>query len=273
MGRRGGMAALAFIEGDAPALAAVVDRIATWDDGPGRPNYPMLRFQFASRQALALANAYFYLAETRGTHISNRAAATGAGELIQRHAPAEHRATAHKLLLTAMNADRSGDAEFDPTSGDGAPGLVAFTAAAAWLAIHPKVHRSRESARLSLIQEIRESEAKALRTSDREMITEVSGQDAFAFLHELYGEDYPLPRDAAERAVWEADIIAVVKQHLLETPADAITPERKTALHERVTAILRAAGGTPRRTPPPADRTGVVHAQPKRTSKRKRKGK
>lgn len=264
-------AVLAFIDGDAPALAAVVDRIATWDDDPGRPDYPMPRFQFASRQALALTNAYFYLAETHGTHISNRAVATGAGELIQRHAPTEHRAAAHKLLA-AMNADRS-DAEFNPTSGDGAPGLVAFTAAAAWLAIHPKVHRSRESARLSLIQEIRESEAKALRTPDREMITEISDQDALAFLHQLYGEDYPLPRDATERAVWEADIIAVVKQHLLETPADATTPEQKTALHERVIAILRAAGGTPRRTPPPADRTSVVRAQPKRTSKRKRKGK
>ncbi|KNB53493.1 hypothetical protein [Streptomyces caatingaensis] len=264
-------AVLAFIDEDAQTLAAVVDRIASWDDDPGRLPYPQPRFQFASRQALALANDLFYQAETHGAHISNRAAAGGAGDLIARHAPAEHRAAAQRLL-TAMNEDGR-DAEFSPTAGDEAPGLLAFAATAAWLCVHPKVHRSRESARLALIQEIRESEAKALKTPDREMINEISDQDALHLLGQLYDGDYPLPRDAGERAVWEADIIAVAKQHLLETPADATTPEQKAALCERVSAILRAAEGTPRRTPPPPDRTGVVRTQPKRTPKRKRKGK
>ncbi|MEY9948425.1 hypothetical protein [Kitasatospora sp. GAS1066B] len=256
-------AVLAFIDADRETLAAVVDRIATWDDDPGRATYPRPRFEFPANQALALANDLFRLGEQQGIRISDAQAATGAAELINRDAPTEHREAA-LALLSAMKGDSRNGAVFDPVAATTEAGLLAFAATAAWLGTNPRLIRSRETVRLNLIKEIRESESRALKVPERETIRDVSDKDALAFLHQLYGEHYPLPRDPAERGAWEMDIVAIVRQHLLETPADATTPEQKKALHERVIAILSAAAGTPRRTPPPATRSGAVRQQPKR---------
>ncbi|NGO67078.1 hypothetical protein G5C65_01590 [Streptomyces sp. SB3404] len=265
-------AILALIDGDRETLAAVVNRIATYDDDPGRRPYPQPRFRLASREALKLTNAYFYQAETHGSFLANTTVADGARDLITRYAPTEHQQAAGELLTVMKGGGRQSEAEFSPTAGDDAAGLLAFAAASAWLAVHPKVFRSRETARLTLIQEIRENEAKALKIPDREIVTEISDQDALAFLDQLYDENCPLPRDATERAVWERDIIAITKQHLLETPASATTPEQQENLRAQATSILRAATGTPRRTAAPPDRSGTVRKQPKRQPKRKRRG-
>ncbi|MEU4113356.1 hypothetical protein AB0F71_02495 [Kitasatospora sp. NPDC028055] len=265
-------AVLALIDGDADTLAAVVDRIGSWDDDPGRDPYPDPPFKYPASEALSLANEFFRLGELVGVHTSNYAAADGATRLIKQCAPAGHREAALSLLST-MKADGHGGVEFDRAAADGPAGLLAFAATAASLTENRRVFRSKETVRLTLIKHIRESEAKALRIPDRESISEISDQDALAFLHQLYGDDYPLPRDPDERAVWELDIVAVIKQHLLDTPADATTPGQRRALHERLTTILQAAAGTPRRTPQPPDRSGVVRVQPKKASKRKRKGK
>lgn len=90
--------------------------------------------------------------------------------LITRYAPAEHQKDAQGLLM-AMKGGSQSDAGFGPGAGAGndAAGLLALAATSAWLAVHPKVFRSRETARLTLIQEIRKSEAKALKTPDWEM--------------------------------------------------------------------------------------------------------
>ncbi|MEY9846165.1 hypothetical protein ABH940_003250 [Streptacidiphilus sp. BW17] len=261
---------LAFIDADRETLAAVVDRIATWDDDPGREPYPRPRFEFPANQALALTNDLFRLGEQKGARFSDAETAHGAAELIKRDAPAVHREAA-LALLSAMKGDSRDGVEFDPVAATTEAGLLAFAATAAWLGTNPRLIRSRETVRLNLIKEIRESEARALKVPDRETITEIGDEEALIFLHQLYGEDYPLPRDPAERGVWEQDIVSVIKQHLLETPADATTLEQKKALHERVTAILRAAAGTPRRTPAPPDRSGVVRNQPKRKKPKNRR--
>lgn len=260
-------AILAFIDGDTETLAAVLDRIGTWDDDPGRLPYPYPRFRFPAEQALKLCHDNFYRAEAHGVHIPNQAAAEGAANLVDAHAPAEHHAAAHEVLRLM----RAHGAELPRDLTDTAAGLAAFAATAAWLAVQPSVFRSRETARLHLIQDIRQAEAKALKTPDREIIT-ISDQEALDFADSLYDGDCPLPRDPAERAAWEADILAVIKQHLLDTPADATTPDQRKALHERLTVILRAAAGTPRRTRPPANRA-VVRNQPRTKTRRQRRPK
>lgn len=265
-------AVLAYIDEDPETLAAVISRVATWDDDPGRSPYPLPRFQYASQQTLALANDFLSLGEASGAHITNFEAAVAAAPLVDRYAPDEYQQAAQELIGTLRRAGKNG-VDFNPTAADGPAGLVAFAAMAAAVTQNPRLRLPRERTRLNLIKEIRESEAKALQIPDREMITDVSDDEALAFLEQLYGPRYPLPRDPRERAVWEHDIIAIIKQHLLEYPADATTPEQRRTLDDRVKGVLRAAAGTPQHTPPPPDRHGVVRKQPKRASKRKRRGK
>ena len=262
-------AVLAYIDGDAETLAAVIDRVATWDDDPGRTPYPMSRFEYPNQQALAFGNQLLHLGEMAGIHITNRDVAHGAAPLIDRYAPDEHKQAAREVIAALRAAGKPG-VDFNQAVADGPAGLVAFAAMAAGLTQNPRLPLPKERTRLNLINEIRESEAKALRIPDREVIT-VSNEEALAFLEQLYGPRYPLPRDPGERAVWEHDIVAIAAQHLLEYPADATTPEQRQALDARIKKVLRAAAGTPQRTPPPPDRSNVVRKQPKRSTKRKRR--
>ncbi|MEY9839549.1 hypothetical protein [Streptacidiphilus sp. EB103A] len=262
-------AVLAFIDGERPALAAVLARIQSWDDDPGRLPYSLPRFQFPCEQVMAKANAYFYRAELHGAFITDKEASEGAADLVARYAPAEHRGAAQKVLRS-MKGDRAGGAEFAPATVHGPAGLLAFAATAGWLACHPRVYRSREAARLALISEIKESEARALLIPDREMITEIRDEEALAFLDQLYApEQSPLAKGAFERAVWEIDVLAVLKQHLLEAPADVTSAAQASALRERLSVIV--GGATPSTGAPRPDRSNVVRQQPRRTSKRKRK--
>ncbi|MEU4586590.1 hypothetical protein AB0F92_31720 [Kitasatospora aureofaciens] len=256
---------LAYIDGDQDTLAAIVDRIGTWDDEPGRQPYPLPRYQHAAKTAMQLANTFFEVAAINSHHIANWAVADA--QLVEQHAPTQHRQEAVARLAVLR---RAGDAaNFSDSDLDDEARFLAFTAAAAFLGMDRRVAASRETVRLKLIEHIRQDEAAALRVPARERITSISDEEALAFLDDLYGEGYPLPRDPQERAVWEQDILAVIKQHLLEIPAASTTPDQRRALHDRLITILQAAAGTPHRTPKPRPRDGVVRNQPKRTTKRK----
>jgi hypothetical protein len=60
--------------------------------------------------------------------------------------------------------------EFGLGAGNDAAGLLASSAADVWPAVRPKAFRSRKPPRLTWIQQIRKSEAKALKTLDQEML-------------------------------------------------------------------------------------------------------
>ncbi|MGY4969556.1 hypothetical protein ACWGCC_10040 [Streptomyces nigrescens] len=261
-------AVLAFIDDDSTTLAAIVDRIATWDSEPGHPPYSEPPFRFPAEQALTQANDLLGLGLQYGFGVSKRTVAEGAIKLIDRLAPPEHREAARVLLAKMKRAGLDQRLEVDHL--DDVPGFLAAAASAAWLASNRTIFKARETVRLSLIKEIRESEAKALRVPDREQITDISDEEALGFLERMYGDGYPLPRDPDERALWEMDIVAVIKQHLLDVPADATTTEQLTALDARVKGILQAAAGTPQQTPK-KERARVSRNQPKRQPKRKRK--
>ncbi|WP_043267178.1 hypothetical protein [Streptomyces sp. CT34] len=261
-------AVLAFMDEDSTTLAAIVDRIATWESKSGHSSYPDPPFRFPAEQSLTQANDLFQLGLQYGFGISKRAVADGAIELIDRLSPPEHREAARDLLTKMKRAGLDQIVEVDQL--DDAPGFLAAAASAAWLASNRTIFKARETVRLSLIKEIRESEAKALRVPDREQITDISDDEALGFLERMYGDGYPLPRDPDERALWELDIVAVIKQHLLEVPADATTNEQLKELDARVKRILQAAAGTPQQAPK-KERAPVSRKQPKRQPKRKRK--
>jgi hypothetical protein len=264
MGRMSALARrgiLALVDAEPQTLSAVVDRIGTWDDDPGRGGYPMPRFQFPAKQALTVANDFFRLADEHAIPISNDAAASGAVELLEQLAPQEHRDTAVAVL--AVMKGHTDAVELDAATSESEAGFLAYAATAAWLGTRPQLFPSRETLRLLLIKHIRQNESRALGVPTREQINEISDRAARDFLLRLYGGDYPLPTHPEERALWEVDIVAVAKQHLLETPADATTADQARALHDRVDTILRAAAGTVRRPPPP-NRTGSPRTQPKR---------
>ncbi|MFI7337091.1 hypothetical protein ACIBUY_04025 [Streptomyces sp. NPDC050085] len=264
-------AVLAYMDKDAPTLAAVVERIATWDSEPGHIKYPDPAFKFPAQQALRHAADLLSLGLEYGFGVSHRTVTEGAIQLVNAHAPAEHRDAARDVL-TAMR--RNGlEKDLPPDTFTDAAGFLAAAACGAWLASNKTIFKAPETVRLSLIKEIRESEAKALRIPEREQVLEVSDDEALALLQRMYGEGYPLPRDPAERALVEMDIVAVIKQHLLEVPADATTPEQFKALDAKVKTLLSAVAGTPQQAPKKQRAPGTVRKQPRRQPKRNRKRK
>ncbi|MCX4752526.1 hypothetical protein [Kitasatospora purpeofusca] len=68
-------------------------------------------------------------------------------------------------------------------------------------------------------------------------------------------------------------MLAVLKMHLLETPADATTSEQAEELKAKLLTVLQAATATLTQAPKPSVRTVGKRVQPKRQPKRQRKGK
>ncbi|MEV0530878.1 hypothetical protein [Kitasatospora sp. NPDC050463] len=68
-------------------------------------------------------------------------------------------------------------------------------------------------------------------------------------------------------------MLAILKAHLLETPADATTPEQAQALKVKLVTILQAAVATVEKPKAPMVRPVGKRVQPKRQPKKKRNGK
>ncbi|MER5781263.1 hypothetical protein ABT104_05970 [Streptomyces mobaraensis] len=276
MGRMTGMAlraVIAYIDGEPDTLAALVDRIGTWDDDPGRAPYPGLRYQFALKQVLELVNTYLNVTETTGgTTISNEALAAGARELIERYVPEGHRDTALAMLREVPGGSAPMELSGGSASEPGPAEFYAAAAAAAWLATSAGIFPAPQTVRLKLVRQVREAESVAIGAPARERIDDVADQDALDLLAELYDESYArlIPRSPNQRTPWEWDMLAILKAHLLETPASATTPKQAEVLKDRILACLQAAAATPRQVVPPAARAKAKRAQPKR---KKPKGK
>ncbi|MER7408120.1 hypothetical protein ABT373_38095 [Streptomyces sp. NPDC000070] len=145
-------AILAYIDRDAETLAAVIDRVATWDDDPGRTPSPQFRFEYPNQQALAFANQLLHLGEMAGIHITNREAGDSAAPLIDRYAPSEHMQAARELITALRTAGKSG-VDFNQAVANGPAGLVAFAAMAAGLTQNRRLPLPKERTRLNLINE------------------------------------------------------------------------------------------------------------------------
>ncbi|MFF9074604.1 hypothetical protein ACF1A9_20210 [Streptomyces sp. NPDC014872] len=272
MGRMSGMAmraVIALIDEAPETFAALVERIGTWDDDPGRTPYPMPRYQFAIKEVLRIVNDAFTAIDERGP-LPNEAVAEGARGIVERLTPEEHRAEA----LAKLAEFPPGTEPMDLSGGeDGGPvDFVIAAAAAAWLCGGAGGRMATlENIRLMLLQQARQAESIATGAPDREQVNKISDADALALLADLYDEDYvrliPGPR---QRGPWEWDMLAVLKTHLLETPADATTPEQRQGLKQKLLTVLQAAAATQAKAAKPSVRPVGKRIQPKRKPKRKR---
>lgn len=273
MGRMSGMAMRAIIAliDEAPdTFAALVERIGTWDDDPDRTPHPVPRYAFAAKEAARIVNDAFTAIEERGRPLPNEAVAEGARDIVERLTPEAYRTEA----LAKLAALPPGTEPMDLSGGEdgGAVSFVISAAAAAWLCGGAGGRMATlENIRLMLLQQARQAESIATGTPEREQINKIPDADALALLADLYDEDHvsiiPGPR---QRGPWEWDMLAVLKAHLLETPADATTPEQRRALKNKLLTVLQAAAATEVKATKSSVRPVGKRVQPKRKPKRKR---
>ncbi|MFD5029994.1 hypothetical protein ACFWM0_06145 [Streptomyces sp. NPDC058405] len=272
MGRMSGMALraiIALIDEEPDTFAALVKRIGSWDDDPGQAPYPMPRYEFAIKEVLRIVNDAFTAIEERGP-LPNEAVTEGARDVIERLTPEEYRTEA----LAKLAGFPPGTEPMDLSGAeDGSPvDFVIAAAAGAWLCGGAGGRMATlENIRLMLLQQVRRAESTATGAPERERVDKITDADALALLADLYDEDYarliPGPR---QRGPWEWDMLAVLKTHLLETPADATTSEQRQDLKGKLLTVLQAAAATQTKTTKPSVRPVGKRVQPKRKPKRKR---
>lgn len=272
-GRMSGMALrsiIALVDEAPDTFAALVERIGTWDDDPGRTPYPLPRWEFPTQEALRIVNDAVTAIDRNNLALPNEELFGGARGIIEQYVPLEYREAALAKVATfppgSEPLDLSGGEEAGPID------FCIAAAAAAWLARGAGGRMAMpQTIRLTLLEQVRRAESNAIGVPERERVTKVSDQDALALLTDLYDEDYarliPGPR---QRGPWEWDMLSVLKEHLLETPADATTPAQRQELKARLLTVLQAAAATQTRTAKPSVRTVGKRVQPKRKPKRKR---
>ncbi|MFJ7275503.1 hypothetical protein [Kitasatospora sp. NPDC098663] len=121
---------IALVDEQPDTFAALVERIGTWDDDPGRTPYPRPRYQFAVTEALRIVNDAFTAIEEVGP-LPNEAVVDGARPLIERFAPAEY----HDAALEKLAALPPGSEPMGLSGGEeaGAVDSVIAATAAAWM--------------------------------------------------------------------------------------------------------------------------------------------
>ncbi|MGW7008625.1 hypothetical protein ACWGCW_39065 [Streptomyces sp. NPDC054933] len=253
MGRMSGLAyriVLGYIDGEPETVLASIERVGTWDDDAGRPPWPRLRYEFAVKEALLLLDmALEGIKEAHSVVVPNEEIAAGAIRLIEQHGPATHREAAIAVLRSLP----AGPAPMSLNEGEAGPvELAVASAAAAAMYIDPRYVPTPQAMRLVLVRQMREVEGHAIGAPDREHVTDVTDDAALAFLAQLSDDNYArlIPRSPSQRGPWEWDILAVLKAHLMETPAEATTPEQAVALQEQLLTILQAAAATLRPSAP-----------------------
>ncbi|MEY9861426.1 hypothetical protein ABH935_007067 [Catenulispora sp. GAS73] len=270
MGRMAGWAyrlVLAMVDDQPEVVAAVVDSISTFDDQPGRPPYPLPRWNFVAERVQEVAEGWLTVALDTG-RFSGAVMARGAAAVLATSAPPRYRDGAIAMLDPSRQAV--------PSDGDerNIEAVLMAAALGAWAARNRKVFPIREAVRLKMIEGARDAEATALGVPYAERVSEVSDADALAFIEQMYGH-CDIPDDSSQWGLAEIDIVSMVKLHLLETPADATSPEQTRDLDEQIKRRLLAALATGRSAataaaPAPPRRPPTQRHQPKR---KKPKGK
>ncbi|WP_019062448.1 hypothetical protein [Streptomyces prunicolor] len=273
MGRMSGMAMrsiIALMDEQPDTYAALVERIGTWDDDPGRTPYPRPRYEFALQEALRIVGDAMTAISERSP-LPNEPVVEGARDYVERFAPAQFRDEALAKLDAIPPGHEPVDFGGEGGEGVGPVDFVVATAVAGWLVSGAGGRMAtQENIRLMLLRQARSAESTATGAPEREQINEVSDDAALALLADLYDEDYAglIPPDPKRRGPWEWDMLAVLKTHLLETPAEATTDEQRQTLKEKLLTVLQAAAATQK--PKPTVRPVGKRNQPKRKPRRKR---
>lgn len=229
-------AVLAYLDADPDTLAAVLERVGTWDDVPRERPYPasLPRYRFAAQRALGVANEAYAVAEHANIQLQDSLVRLGARKLVADLAPEQHRREALEILHGGGRDSAGTEVRSDAL--DGPAGLVAYAATAAHLFGNPRLFASQHLVRKMLLSQIREADAEAQQAPDLERITDVSDREAGAFLDRLW-PGFRIP-GSDEISLPELEIVSMIKRHLLTTPADATTPEQERELTRCIEVIL-----------------------------------
>jgi hypothetical protein len=253
---------IALADKEPDTFAALVERIGSWDDDPGRIPYPLPRYEYPTQEALRIAGDVARTIVKSHVPLLYKEVTEGTAQLVEQFAPAEYRAA----VLAKLGAFLAGTPiEISGGEEGGAADFIIAAAEAAWLigGAGGRIEMQ-QTIRLTLLKQVRLGESVAIGAPEREQVTEVSDADALALLADLYGENYARVIPGPDkRGSWEWDMLAILKAHLLETPADATTPEQREQLKAKLLALLVVT--TAKQMPPlPPQR------KPKRKPKRKR---
>lgn len=259
---------LAFLDRDSQGLAAAVERVATWDDYPRAFPYPasLPRFKMAAQMAMEYAITGLRAAKTQsGISPGESELKSEASTLVAELGPPEYQQAAMKVL--AVGTAAAGPTPMEDKASLG--GLVAYAAVAAAVYGNATIYRSQHTVRRLLVKHIREAEAEAYQMPPAEQITDVSEDDARAFLDSIFEDGFPLG-GPGELSLPELDIIALAQRHLLHTKADASSPEQIAELKRCILVILTSSTAafsskrTTEYTTPGSSFPGRTRPQPKR---------
>lgn len=229
-------AVLAYLDAQPDTLAAVIERVGTWDDSPREFRYPenLPRYRFAAQRALTMINQAFMVADQGGVEFQDAMVMLGARRLVTDLAPETHRREALEILRTGKK-DAIG-IELRPDAADGPAGLVAFAATAAHLYGNPRLFRSQHAVRTMFDKQIRELEAEAYQVPDLERVADVTDQDAREFLLRILPV-FPFSAPGAP-TLPELEVLELIKRHLLTTQADATSLAQQQELLRCINVIL-----------------------------------
>jgi len=224
-----GRLVLALVDHDADAVNSTIDEIAGYDDAPGRRPYPGPRFLTAYQAAFELGDTFGRLAAKPDVHADG--SLEPARALLGDYAPAALREAA----LTRLDGPGKGDLD--------AARVLAAAAIAAGFATQTAVFPSQRNMRFTLLRQIRQYEAEAIRAPARERI-DISDADAILFLGTVLPEGFPrISHNPKHRDLWEIDLLATAKIFLLDHPASTITPGHRRLFLEETTTILESILG------------------------------
>lgn len=232
-------AVLAYLDRDAQSLAAVIERVGTWDDYPRKYPFPAAapRFKNAVTAAMNSGITILRAAADSGKEPGAAQLQAAAAKLVAELAPAEHQQSALRILQLDQQAadDERWDEQF--TAG----GLAAYAALTAAVYGDPAIMPTQHEVRRAIVKYVRQDEADAYKVPLAERITEVDEQEARAFLDGLFEPGSPLQESDRPPTLYELDILALVQRHLLHTKADATTLEQAAELRRCILVIVKSS--------------------------------
>lgn len=180
------------------------------------------RYAFAVGEAMELLRQGLTDLRGRAVRVSNAQAGAGVRELVDLCVPEQDRpaarAVAGRLLADQQPLTLPGISTTDAGVGE----LYVVTALIAWLADNPRINPSRESFRSTLLHNIAMVESDLRRVPQAERLSAVTDGQAVAFIHavtdDMIGERLTIAAAADQRTLFEVDLVAAAKTHLLQHP-------------------------------------------------------
>ena len=265
---------LAMIDVDADAVAQVFEGIAALDANADQLPSGVNRWSLVGMRVADLGKELQGLIQRAGLPVKPMAKAANAMAILEHTAPPEYRQAAVELALSHEHS----------SGGEGTTvELVLYSmAVTAWLAQIPGNPRALKLIRQELLDRIAQLEGPAVGIPRAERTSEVSDSEAFEFLDAVSGGPSVAELLSSDPADWnqaERQLIALVKQHMFESPVPTSTaPGQRPAAMARLNQIfnsfnaLQVVADKTTATEPAADASTAERTRPAGRSTKRRPG-